>query len=136
MQPIGTWWRTEGGGRELLKLALPLILSNSFWTLQITIDSIFLAWLSGDAVSAGFVTSLVFWTPLSLFWATAAYSSTFVAQYVGAGRPRRVGPAVWQALHFSILAGLAFLVMVPLAGPGCALVDPPPPVPGLAGIFL
>jgi MATE family multidrug resistance protein len=136
MQRLGTWWRTEGGGRELLRLALPLILSNSFWTLQITIDSIFLAWLSGDAVSAGFVTSLLFWTPLSVFWATAAYSSTFVAQYVGAGRPRRVGPAVWQALYFSVLTGLAFLVMVPLAGPVCALVDHPRPVQELEVIFL
>ena len=33
----------------------------------------------------------------------------------GAGRPERVGPAVWQGIHFALLAGLLFLVMVPAA---------------------
>src|SRR5438105_15959883 len=86
-----------GGARELLTLALPLILSNSFWTLQITIDRILLSRLSSDAVGAAMPAVLVFWTPLTLFQFTANYATTFVAQYVGAGRPHRVGPAVWQA---------------------------------------
>ena len=46
---------------------------------------------------------------------TAGYVSTFVAQYTGAGRPQRVGPAVWQGIHFATLAGLLFLLMVPVA---------------------
>jgi Na+-driven multidrug efflux pump len=32
----------------------------------------------------------------------AGYASIFVAQYVGAGQPRRVGPAVWQGIHFRL----------------------------------
>jgi MATE family multidrug resistance protein len=45
----------------------------------------------------------------------AGYVSTFVAQYTGAGRPHRIGPAVWQGIHFAVLSGLLFLVIVPLA---------------------
>ena len=49
---------------------------------------------------------------------TANYVSVFVAQYVGAGRPDRVGPAVGQSLYFSLGAGLAFVAVVaPLAEP-------------------
>src|SRR5437868_6128647 len=36
-------WHQEGGGRELLQLAVPLILSSSFMTLQIAIDRILLS---------------------------------------------------------------------------------------------
>jgi MATE family multidrug resistance protein len=119
-----TWkerWHDEGGGRELLGLALPLILSNSLWTLQIAIDRILLSRFSTDAVGAAMAAVLVFWTPLVLLQNVANYATTFVAQYVGAGRPHRAGPAVWQALHFSLVAGVAFLGLIPLAGPLMAL---------------
>jgi MATE family multidrug resistance protein len=46
---------------------------------------------------------------------TAGYTSTFVAQYTGAGRPHRVGPAVWQGIHFAVLAGLVMLLLAPAA---------------------
>jgi MATE family multidrug resistance protein len=46
---------------------------------------------------------------------TAGYTSTFVAQYTGAQRPHRVGPAVWQGIYFAVLAGLGMLVLYPAA---------------------
>jgi MATE family multidrug resistance protein len=110
-----------GGYRELLRLALPLIISNSFWTLQITIDRILLGHYSSDAVGAAVASVLLFWAPFALLQYTAAYASTFVAQYLGAGRPHRAGPVVWQALHFSVLGGVAFLLLVPAARPLAAL---------------
>src|SRR5207248_6646395 len=45
----------------------------------------------------------------------AGYTSTFVAQYTGAARPHRVGPAVWQGIHFAVLAGLLLLLLAPAA---------------------
>ncbi len=110
-------WHQEGGGRELLRLALPLILSSSFMTLQIAIDRILLSQASSDAVAASMPAAIVYWTFLALFQFPANYATTFVAQYVGAGRPHRVGPAVWQALYFSVVAGVAFLALLALAEP-------------------
>jgi MATE family multidrug resistance protein len=98
-------------------LAIPLILSSSFMTLQITIDRALLSQASSDAVAAAMPAALVYWTFLTLLQNTAGYATTFVAQYTGAGRPERVGPAVWQALYFSIVAGIAFLGLLPLAAP-------------------
>ncbi len=111
----------EGGARELLGLAWPFILSNSLWTLQIALDRIFLSRAGGDGVGAAMVTAALFWTPITLFQYMANYATTFVAQYIGAGQPQRVGPAVWQALYVSVAGGLLFLGLVPLAHPLIAL---------------
>lgn len=113
-------WYAEGGGRELLRLAFPFVLSSSIWTLQIALDRILLSRADSDAVGAAMVSALLFWTPISLLQNISGYASTFVAQYTGAGKPQRVGPAVWQAIYFSLFAGIAFLGLLPLAGP---LVD-------------
>src|SRR5262245_53494998 len=104
-----------GGWAETWRLAWPLILSNSFWTLQITIDRIMLGQLGSSVVGAAMAAAVVFWTPLALLQFTASYAATFVAQYGGAGRKERAGPAVWQAVWFSLVTGLAFLVFVPFA---------------------
>jgi MATE family multidrug resistance protein len=108
-------WKREGGGRELLQLALPLILSSSFMTMQLTIDRAMLSQYDQDAVAASIPAALLFWTPFILLQNIAGYSSTFVAQYTGARRPWRVGPTIWQALYFSVFAGIAFLAFWPLA---------------------
>src|SRR6516162_7756578 len=104
-----------GGTAELLRLAWPLVLSNSFWTLQIVLDRILIIRSLGEGVGAAFSAAMFFWVPMSLLQNTASYATTFVAQYSGANQPHRVGPAVWQSLYFSLLSGLAFLGLVPLA---------------------
>jgi Na+-driven multidrug efflux pump len=92
---------------ELLALAWPLIVSNSFWTLQIALDRILLSRHSAAEVAAAMPAAILFWTPFNLIFCTASYATTFVAQYTGAARPERVGPVVWQSIYFSIFAGLA-----------------------------
>jgi multidrug resistance protein, MATE family len=113
---------TPGGAVELLRLAWPLILGNSFWALQIFIDRVLLGRAGGDQVGAALATALLFWTPMCLFQNTANYATTFVAQYTGAGRPHRVGPIIWQSLYFSAAGGAVFLAMAPFAETLLALV--------------
>jgi MATE family multidrug resistance protein len=134
-----TWrdrWHEDGGGRELLRIALPLILSNSFMTLQITIDRALLSQADSDAVAAAMPAALVYWTAFTLLQNIANYATTFVAQYTGARRPRRVGPAIWQALYFSLFGGVAFLVLIPLAGPIMAIGAHSPPIQALEVTYL
>jgi MATE family multidrug resistance protein len=108
-------WEGPGGGRELFALAWPLIVSNSFWTLQIALDRILLSRHSTAEVAAAMPAAMLFWTPFNFLFHTSAYATTFVAQYTGAGRPERVGSAVWQAIWFSVIGGTAFLLLVPNA---------------------
>ena len=104
-----------GGSRELLKLALPLVVSQSFMTVQVFVDTILLSWHDPKEMAASFPAVMWYWLLFGFLSVTAGYTSTFVAQYTGAGRPNRVGPAVWQGIHFAVIAGLIFLVVYPLA---------------------
>jgi MATE family multidrug resistance protein len=99
----------------LLSLAAPLILSQSFMTIQVFVDTVLLSWHDPREMAASFPAVMWFWLPFGLLMVAAGYTSTFVAQYTGAGRPHRVGPAVWQGIHFAVLAGLFMLLLVPAA---------------------
>src|SRR5688572_19716070 len=104
-----------GGSRELLSLATPLVVSQSFMTVQVFLDTILLSRHDPLEMAASFPAVMWFWLGFGLLQVTASYTSTFVAQYTGAGRPHRVGPAVWQGVHFAVIAGLLFLLVVPAA---------------------
>jgi MATE family multidrug resistance protein len=116
-EPLVTWrerWHQEGGPLELLRLAIPLILSSSFLTMQLVVDRILLSQSSSDAIAASMPAACAYWTLFMLLQFTANYATTFVAQYVGARRLERVGPAVWQSLYFSLVGGIAFMSLIPL----------------------
>lgn len=104
-----------GGSRELLALALPLVVSQGFMTVQIFVDTILLARHDAREMAASFPAVMWYWLLFGLLQVTAGYVSTFVAQYTGAHRPGRVGPAVWQGIHFATLAGLLFLLLIPVS---------------------
>ena len=110
-------WRGDGGGLEMFRLAFPLILSNSFFAVQIFVDRVLLSNAHSDAVAASMPAAALYWMIIVLPQNVAGYASVFVAQYLGAGRPERVGPVVWQALYFSLAAGLAFIALSWLADP-------------------
>ena len=115
------FWEGEGGGREVLAVAYPLILAQMSFTVQVFVDRLFLTWYSAEAV-AGAVTGLfAVWALIGLCIGTGEYLTTFVAQYAGAGRPERIGPAMWQGIYFSLAAGTVLALLAPLAGPAFSL---------------
>ncbi len=116
------------GLKTLLLMAWPLVISNSFSTIQITIDRLFLSWQGADVASGATSAMMMYWLPFVLLFSTAGYVATFVAQYTGAKRPHRVGAAVWQAIWFSVFAGTAFLGFIPLADPMFAAMGHAPEI--------
>lgn len=114
---LAHYWRGPGGCGEVLRIAFPLILSTGAHSVQMFIDRMFLMWHSSDAMAAGLQAGIASFVPVSLFMGTAGYVNTFVAQYTGADRPLRVGPAIWQGIYFALAAGVLMLTMIPLAGP-------------------
>jgi MATE family multidrug resistance protein len=105
----------QSSTRELLMLAAPLVVSQSFMTVQVFVDALLLARHNLLEVTASFPAVMWYWLFFSLLQMTAGYTSTFVAQYTGAKRPSRVGPAVWQGIHFAIVAGILFMLLAPAA---------------------
>ena len=108
-------WRSEGGYKELLAIAVPLIISTAAWSIQSFIDRMFLFWYSPEAASSALSGGMMAFTVQSLFIATAAYCNTFVAQYVGAKRALMVGVSIWQGIYFSLIAGILMLCLSPLS---------------------
>ncbi|MEO5762067.1 MAG: MATE family efflux transporter [Vicinamibacteria bacterium] len=98
-------WRGEAGGKEVLDLGLPLILSMMSVTLQHFVDRIFLTWWSPEAVAGVTTGGFAMWVVTGLFNGTAEYATPFVSQYVGAKREERIGAVVYQAAYFAVLAG-------------------------------
>jgi multidrug resistance protein, MATE family len=119
-------WPGPGGGREVAVLAYPLVLGHLSFTIQTFVNRLFLTWYSPEAV-AGTVTGLfAVWSVIALFTGTGEYLTTFVAQYLGAGRPERIGPALWQGLYFSLGAGVFVAALSPLVGPAFDLAGHAP----------
>jgi len=110
-------WHAESGYHEVLKLALPLILSTGSTSIQHFIDRTFLTWLSPEAIAAAVPGGIVSFTLMCLFIGTAAYVNTFVAQYYGAKQYKQIAPAVWQGIYFALASGILFLIFIPLAKP-------------------
>ena len=108
-------WRADGGYRQVLGMAIPLILSTGSWSLQGFINRMFLVWHSPVSLAAAMPAGMVNFAILSIFIATAGYVSTFVAQHHGAGQDDRVGGVLWQSVPIALFAGLLNLALVPAA---------------------
>jgi MATE family multidrug resistance protein len=99
---LGNWYEGKGGVREVLRVALPLMVSMSSMTIMQFTDRMFLLWRS-PADMAGSMSAGVLWFAAAVFpFGLASYVGAFVAQYQGAGRSQRIGLAVWQAIFLCL----------------------------------
>src|SRR5690606_20858204 len=101
--------------REVLVMALPLVISSLSWTIMTFVDRVLLKWESGDAMTAAFAAGTVWFSTLCLPLGIAMYTSTFVSQYFGAGRHERIGLAVWQGVWLALAVSPLLLLAIPLA---------------------
>lgn len=99
-----------GSYRELLAIAVPMILSSGTQSLMHVIDRIFLTWYSESAVAAALPAGILFWSCLSLPFGIVSYANAFVAQYDGARQPTRAASCVWQAAYFAIVCGIILMI--------------------------
>lgn len=116
-------------------IAWPLIVANSFWNLQLTIDRIFLSDYSTESLGAAMAVMGVFWTPMALLQQTSGYVTTFVAQYFGAKNFKMIGPSVWQAIYLSLIGGALFIGLIFISDALFTFIDHPKPVRDLEIIY-
>ena len=109
-------------------VAIPLILSTATWSIQHFVDRMFLTWYSPETIAAAMPAGMLNFTIISIFMGTAGYVSTFVAQYYGAGRYHRIGPALWQGVYISLFGGIVLLGVIPLAEPAFRLIGHSPEI--------
>ncbi len=100
-----------GSYRELLAVALPMVLSASTQSMMHVVDRVYLTWYSKESVAAALPAGILFWSCLSLPFGVISYLNAFVAQYEGAKKPDCVSASVWQGIYFAMFSGL--LIMLP-----------------------
>jgi len=110
-----SWWGRPSGGRDVLRVAAPLVVSSLSWTIMTFVDRMMLSRLSLTAMDAAFTASVAWFAILALPLGICSYANTFVAQYDGARQQERVGLAVWQAIWIALGLGAASLLLIPLA---------------------
>ena len=88
----------DGGILNVLRVALPLILSSSCHAVNMFMDRLMLTRYSQPSAAAALMSGLTSFTLQCFFVGAVGYAGTFVAQYSGAGQNRRVGTAVWQGI--------------------------------------
>lgn len=108
-------WTEEAGYRQILKVAFPLILSTGSISVMLFIDRILLSWDSTENIAAVLPAGILNWALLCPFFGTALYTSTFVAQYMGAGRKDRVGATIWQGVYIALIGAVFMPMLAPFA---------------------
>lgn len=113
--PALSWWSRPCGGREVLQLALPLVISTVSWTIMNFIDRLFLLWYSPTAVAASMPAAMLHFMVLCFPLGIASYVNTFISQYNGAGQQEKIGLALSQATRFALVLTPLFLLTIPFA---------------------
>ena len=113
LQKLRDNWQGPAGYKRIVELALPMLVSMGAFSFMQAMNRIFLSWLSPAALAASGPASGLVWASFCVFLGTALYTSTFVAQYHGAGRSELVGRALWAGVTVAWL-GQALLGIVSL----------------------
>lgn len=108
-------WTAQYGYREILTIAIPLILSTGSWSIQQFVDRMFLSWHSEEALAAAMPAGILNFSIICLFIGTVSYAGTFVSQYIGAKEDHKVGTVLWHSLYVSLTGALILLCVAPLS---------------------
>ena len=104
----------DGGYRHVLRLVVPMVLSNAAFTVMQFTDRVLVARFSSEAIQASLPAGVLTFCLMSLFTATAGYAGTFVAQYHGAGDRRATIRSCAAGVWLTVLFLPFFALLLPL----------------------
>jgi len=108
-------YRKQGGVKELLILALPIIASQSAESFMIFTDRIYLSKLGSDQMNAATGAGVASFTLMTFFFGVIAFSTSLIAQYYGANKKDNCAIVTTQAFGLSIISYPIILTILPLA---------------------
>jgi multidrug resistance protein, MATE family len=117
----------DGSVKTLWRISLPLILSFLSMLGMVTVDRLFLAHYSAEALSAAVSGGMAAWAFTFGGQTLTNISGIFVAQHNGAERDHEIGKPVWQMIWLSLAFVIPFAAVAiwfpPWAFAGSPIVD-------------
>ncbi|MDD3094819.1 MAG: MATE family efflux transporter [Candidatus Neomarinimicrobiota bacterium] len=104
-----------GGIREMLAIAIPMVVSHACDTFMTFTDRMFLSRLGPEIMNAAMGGGIMASIMISFFMGLIGYSTALVAQYLGAGRKNACPLVTTQAFLLVIVAYVLILLLKPLA---------------------
>ncbi len=115
MQMSATVHPGQGGLREMITLALPMVISQGCETGLIFTDRVFLSRLGPVTMTAAMAGGLTAFMMMTFFIGLTGYVTALAAQYLGAGRKDGCALVLSQAVLLALLAAPLILAARPLA---------------------
>ncbi|MCA9395431.1 MAG: MATE family efflux transporter [Candidatus Omnitrophica bacterium] len=106
---------TKGGIREVLTIALPMVVSYACETVMIFTDRLFLSRLGPDMMNASMAGGITGYMLMTFFLGLCGYTTALAAQYFGAGRKDKSAVVVTQAALVAAAGYPLILLCRPLA---------------------
>ncbi|MCG2725297.1 MAG: MATE family efflux transporter, partial [Elusimicrobia bacterium] len=103
-----------GGVREMLSIALPMVVSHACYTLMTFTDRLFLSKLSSAEMNAAMGGGITAFMMMTFFFGIIGYSTALTAQYLGAGKKNRCSIVITQAMIIGIIAYPIIILAKPL----------------------
>lgn len=103
----------QGGVREMLAIALPMVVSNACDTAMVFTDRLFLARIDPELMNASMAGGLTVFMLMSFFLGLTGYTTALAAQYLGAGKKHNCPLVLSQAVIFSLIAYPLILLFRP-----------------------
>ena len=125
-----------GSLREVLSIAVPLVISNSAFMVMQFCDRVFLANYSELSIQAAVPAGNLAFTLICLFTATAGYSANLVAQYHGAKKALKCLHATMQGIYFTLMFMPLVLLAIPLGNFIISLFGHTPELALQEGVYL
>lgn len=101
----------------LMKMALPMVVSQGAFAIMIFTDRWFLAQISPTHMAAALGGGVAFWFAISLFNGILAYANALVAQYLGSGEFHKCSLVISQGILMSVALIPILLIITLLLRP-------------------
>jgi len=104
----------SGSVKEMISVALPMVVSSACETVMMFTDRLFLSRLGSEHMSASMGGGLSAFMLMSFFVGLIGYSTAVTAQYYGSGQQKKYPKVTFQAMLISFGAYPLLLITVPL----------------------
>ncbi|EMI44112.1 MATE family efflux transporter [Rhodopirellula sp. SWK7] len=120
---------------EVLRIAVPLMISTGMFSLVLFADRTLLFQHEPAEMGAAMAAGNLFWVSICIFVGIASMTGAIASQYVGAGRPNRIGRMLWQSVWFSLATMPLFLTLAYFAEPLFKWTDQAPTLIPLQTVY-